>query len=430
MARPNKIGLDYFPLDVDIFEDEKISAISGEFGIKGEITVIKLLCAIYRNGYFILWNDLLKFKLLRNLPGISSELIESIVNRLVLWEFFDKTLFDSVKVLTSRGIQKRYFEAVRRRKDSGDLPYLLNDDVCGCVDKDIHSTADVKENADNNVCGCGINVCNNPSTTDYKPSAISKSTESNINVCNNSSSDDINVNKNPTKERKEKESNNTFSDEKDISISSFGKEECNSEPESPPSPPAEPAPEKIPLQEIADMWNSTCTNLPKAEKITEKRKKKIPLRVKEMGGWEKAKPILETIFGKVQQSNFLNGDNNRAWICTFDWIFDNGSNWVKVYEGNYDNVKPRTIEQRSSIDVGGLSQRQLNFYNYLSKCGAFLLNMPIFPTDEEVGNLNSIPRPELNEIVKEINNKTYLINGRTSIYETIMEVRNKRYGTP
>ena len=37
MARPNKIGLDYFPLDVDIFEDEKISAISGEFGIKGEI---------------------------------------------------------------------------------------------------------------------------------------------------------------------------------------------------------------------------------------------------------------------------------------------------------------------------------------------------------------------------------------------------------
>ena len=45
MARPNKIGLDYFPLDVDIFEDEKISAISGEFGIKGEITVIKLLCA-------------------------------------------------------------------------------------------------------------------------------------------------------------------------------------------------------------------------------------------------------------------------------------------------------------------------------------------------------------------------------------------------
>lgn len=159
MARPNKIGLDYFPLDVDIFEDEKVSAISGEFGIKGEITVIKLLCAIYRNGYFILWNDLLKFKLLRSLPGISSELIESIVNRLVLWEFFDKNLFDSVKVLTSRGIQKRYFEASKRRKTEGELPYLL------------------------------INVCNNV-----------------VNVCNNSFSNDINVSRNSAKESKEKKS--------------------------------------------------------------------------------------------------------------------------------------------------------------------------------------------------------------------------------
>lgn len=337
MARPNKIGLDYFPLDVDIFEDEKISAISGEFGIKGEITVIKLLCAIYRNGYFILWNDLLKFKLLRNLPGISSELIESIVNRLVLWEFFDKTLFDSVKVLTSRGIQKRYFEAVRRRKDSGDLPYLLNDDVCGCVDKDIHSTADVKENADNNVCGCGINVCNNPSTTDYKPSAISKSTESNINVCNNSSSDDINVNKNPTKERKEKESNNTFSDEKDISISSFGKEECNSEPESPPSPPAEPAPEKIPLQEIVDMFNSICTGYPRVVKLSDSRKNKIRIRVEEMGGFARAKPMIQTIFEKMQASKFLRGDGKSGWKAYFDWVFVNDKNWVKILEGNYDN---------------------------------------------------------------------------------------------
>lgn len=155
MARPNKTGLDYFPFDIDFFDDEKIIAISGEFGIKGEITVIKLLCAIYRNGYFILWNDLLKFKLLKNLPGISSELIESIVNRLVLWEFFDKALFDSVKVLTSKGIQKRYFEAVKRRKSDDNLPYLL------------------------------VNVCNNE-----------------INVYNNPISDNINVGKNTTKKSK------------------------------------------------------------------------------------------------------------------------------------------------------------------------------------------------------------------------------------
>lgn len=135
MARPNKTGLDYFPFDVDFFADEKIAAISGEFGIKGEITVVKLLCAVYRNGYFILWNEPLKYKLLRDLPGVSSELIDQIVNRLVRWGFFDEGLFDSVKVLTSRGIQKRYFSITRRRGIQKNDEYILGDDsTSGVID--------------------------------------------------------------------------------------------------------------------------------------------------------------------------------------------------------------------------------------------------------------------------------------------------------
>lgn len=125
MARPNKQGLDYFSFDVDFFEDEKIEAISGEFGIKGEIATIKLLCAVYRNGYFILWSDMLKMKLLKHLPGISSELLDAILNRLVVWDFFDKSLFNSVGVLTSKGIQRRFFEATKRRQISENLPYIL-----------------------------------------------------------------------------------------------------------------------------------------------------------------------------------------------------------------------------------------------------------------------------------------------------------------
>ena len=151
MARPNKEGLDYFPFDVDFFSDEKIGSISGEFGIKGEITAIKLLCAIYRNGYFILWNDALKMSLLRGLPGISLELLQQIVTRLVRWGFFEQTLFSTVSVLTSKGIQERYFKAIKRRKDSSNYPYLL------------------------------VNVDNNK-----------------VNVSNN----DINVSTNPIKERK------------------------------------------------------------------------------------------------------------------------------------------------------------------------------------------------------------------------------------
>ena len=44
MARPQKWGLDYFPFDVDFFEDAKLSIIRNEFGSKGEI----VLCGIPR----------------------------------------------------------------------------------------------------------------------------------------------------------------------------------------------------------------------------------------------------------------------------------------------------------------------------------------------------------------------------------------------
>ncbi|EMF0074962.1 DUF4373 domain-containing protein [Enterococcus hirae] len=126
MARPTKEGLDYFPLDVDVFEDEKIEAIAGEFGLKGEIAVIKLLCAIYKKGYFILWNDLTQATLLKRLPGVSKEMLNQIVNRLVKWGFFDKQLFDSVEVLTSENIQATYFEATKRRKSPKPTKYVIN----------------------------------------------------------------------------------------------------------------------------------------------------------------------------------------------------------------------------------------------------------------------------------------------------------------
>lgn len=126
MARPVKDDLDYFPLDVDIFEDEKIEAIAGEFGIKGELAVIKLLCAVYKKGYFIVWNDLTKATLLKRLPGASKELLDQIVARLVAWGFFNEDLFNSAKVLTSENIQARYFEATKRRKSPKPTKYVIN----------------------------------------------------------------------------------------------------------------------------------------------------------------------------------------------------------------------------------------------------------------------------------------------------------------
>ncbi|MDU0318989.1 DUF4373 domain-containing protein [Paenibacillus sp. 3LSP] len=152
MARPTKDGLDYFPLDVDIFEDEKIEAIAGEFGIKGELAVIKLLCAVYKKGYFIVWNDLTKATLLKRLPGVSKELLDQIVARLVAWEFFNEDLFNSAKVLTSENIQAVYFEATKRRKSPKPTQYVINVNINSSSNGDnvnINPQSKVKESKEN-----------------------------------------------------------------------------------------------------------------------------------------------------------------------------------------------------------------------------------------------------------------------------------------
>lgn len=50
MARPRKIGLDYFPHDVDLSSDDKIGALEGKFGLLGYAFYLKTLEQIYRQG--------------------------------------------------------------------------------------------------------------------------------------------------------------------------------------------------------------------------------------------------------------------------------------------------------------------------------------------------------------------------------------------
>ena len=58
MARPQKEGLDYFPLDVDFFSNRKIKALMGRFGAQGVTYYLYLLCEIYReHGYYLQTDD-------------------------------------------------------------------------------------------------------------------------------------------------------------------------------------------------------------------------------------------------------------------------------------------------------------------------------------------------------------------------------------
>ena len=106
--------------------------------------------------------------------------------------------------------------------------------------------------------------------------------------------------------------------------------------------------ENLPAKEIKDMWNECCPSFPKLLTISENRKNKMRNRIAEMGGTEKALEILKGIFQKMESSAFLKGDNKRGWKASFDWLFENDKNWVKVWEGNYDRNNPSSGKQQSS----------------------------------------------------------------------------------
>lgn len=119
MARTNKTGIDYFPFDVDFFDDDKIQLIESEFGMKGGYIAVRLLCKIYKEGYYYKWgtDECLLFTKSLGIEGVSKSLVDEIISGLIRRCFLDKKCFDKFGILTSKGIQSRYFEATKRYKE-------------------------------------------------------------------------------------------------------------------------------------------------------------------------------------------------------------------------------------------------------------------------------------------------------------------------
>ena len=116
MARPTKQGIDYFPLDVDFFQDEKIRRIMKACGVGSPTILLSLLCNIYRkNGYYIEWDDRKPF-LIADEVGVSEGTVIEVVNKALQVGFFSNELMKEKKILTSAAIQKRFVEATTKRK--------------------------------------------------------------------------------------------------------------------------------------------------------------------------------------------------------------------------------------------------------------------------------------------------------------------------
>lgn len=116
MARPQKTGLDYFPMDVDFMEDSIVLGVAQKFGPSGIGVVVALVCNVYKNGYYTEWNDFVRLKIRRDLGVITEETLNSIVAQLLNWGYFDKGMFEREGVLTSLEFQKRYLDICTRMK--------------------------------------------------------------------------------------------------------------------------------------------------------------------------------------------------------------------------------------------------------------------------------------------------------------------------
>ena len=109
-----KSGIDYFPLDVTL--DEKFELIEAEFGLTGFGVVVKLLQRIYGGqGYYIEWTNEVALLFAKRI-GVGGSVVSEIVEASIKRGIFDETIYKKYHVLTSKGIQARYFEAVSRRK--------------------------------------------------------------------------------------------------------------------------------------------------------------------------------------------------------------------------------------------------------------------------------------------------------------------------
>lgn len=163
MARPIKQGLDYYPLDVGFLQDVKIRRIMRACGIQSIPVLISLLANIYRNdGYFLRWSPDMSFLIADEL-GVSEGAVTATVDKAVQVDFFNANMYECYGVLTSEGIQSRFFEAASRRREVRyDARFLL-------INVNVYKNP---VNVDNNP----VNVDDNPQSK-VKESKVKESKE-------------------------------------------------------------------------------------------------------------------------------------------------------------------------------------------------------------------------------------------------------------
>jgi len=107
-------GLEYFPLCCHMSDSLKV--FEANEGLEGFAVVIKLWQSIYSGeGYYKLFDKDVRILFAKEI-GMDLEKLEGLTQAAVDREIFDKELYEKYEILTSDGVQKRFFKCAERRK--------------------------------------------------------------------------------------------------------------------------------------------------------------------------------------------------------------------------------------------------------------------------------------------------------------------------
>ena len=283
MGRNKKIGLDYFPCDVDILQDIKIRRLIKYKGGQAALVYILLLCSIYHEGYYMTWNDDLPF-IVSEMIGFDEDYIKEVVECCMNVGLFSSELFKNDGVLTSKGIQERYQKInnlCRRNTDIFEYSLISSEE---------------------------INISSEEKRISSAKSTQRKEKESKVNK---------------SKVNNKENSTNVESKKDELSLSHSS---TNS----------------IDFKAFMEYFNNRFEGkLPTIRTMSRERRAAVKARAAEYG----KKAVFE-VLEKVASSPFLLGHNDRNWTCDFNWIFK-PNNFVKILEGSYDkSTNPDTAEGR------------------------------------------------------------------------------------
>ena len=117
MVRPIKKGLDYFPVDTDIFENIQVRKLKSRYKSLGFLAYFTILCDVYRKeGYFLHISDDYVYDFSDRL-GETEEVVRDIIDFSLKINLFNRDIYNVYCVLTSKSIQERYIQAQKRCKN-------------------------------------------------------------------------------------------------------------------------------------------------------------------------------------------------------------------------------------------------------------------------------------------------------------------------